>query len=67
MTWRREDYVKSQSETLFEHGWYDSAYEFAAEFKAWIGVDLDEPNVIICVDHEIKSKNLEVMLSVIRI
>ena len=38
---------------MLDHIWDYSREEFTAELEAWIGVDLDQPYVVVCVDHEV--------------
>ena len=33
----------------------------------WVGVDLDQPNIVIRINHEVKAKYFKVMLGIIRI
>ena len=62
MAGRRVYHVKSQPEGLLQHGGNDPADEFATQLEAGIGIDLDEPDIVIGVDHEVKTKYLEIVL-----
>lgn len=50
---------------MLDHGWNYSCEEFTTQLQAWIGIDLDEPNIVACVNHEIQAEYLEVMLGII--
>ena len=67
MAGRRVYHVKGQPEGLLQHGGNDPADEFAAQLEAGISVDLDEPDVVIGVNHEVQTKYLEIVLSFVGI
>jgi hypothetical protein len=46
---------------LVEHLRDQSGQQGAGQFKARVGVELDEPGIEISIDHEIHAKNFEVM------
>jgi hypothetical protein len=38
--------------------------KFAAQLETWVGIDLDQPNIILGIDHEVQPKYFKVMLSI---
>jgi len=53
----------SLPERIFNHGGNKTFEDSTAELQARIGVDLDQPNLEILINHEIQPKHLEVILS----
>ena len=47
---------------MLKHVGYDPAEQLAADFKARVGVNLDEPDIELLIDHKIQSEYLKVVL-----
>lgn len=56
-----EDTVEGQFEGVIKHARDDGGQPLVGEFYAGIGVDLDEPDMLLTIDHEVISKYLEVL------
>lgn len=52
-------------EGVLDHFGDDAAEEWTGQFEARIGVDLDEPDFQIGVDHEVHPEDLEVILELV--
>lgn len=52
---------------MFEHVGDDSSKQLATDFKTRVGVDLDEPDIEILINHEIQTEYLEVVLQIVGI
>ena len=61
VSWWRVYYIKCEPECLIKHGGNNSVEKRTVEFKAGIGVDLDEPGVEVSIDHKIEAKDLKIM------
>lgn len=52
---------------MLHHRWNDPCQQFAAQLQAGVGVDFDEPNIVVCINHEVQPEYLEIVLCVVRI
>lgn len=57
----REEWVNCYSEGVFDHTWNNAFKNRAAELKAWVGIDLNEPRLEGRVNHEIQAKNFKII------
>lgn len=55
-----EDTVEGQFEGVVEHARNDSGQPLIGELDAGIGVDLNEPDMLLTIDHKVISEYLEV-------
>ena len=67
MARRRKQRIDGQPERMFKHTRDNSAEQIRTQLKAGVGVDFNEPNMKVAVNHEIKTENLEIMGQVLRI
>lgn len=52
---------------MFQHCWYYTTQQFATQLQTRICINLNKPNFIVAIYHKIQTKNLKIMLSIIRI
>ena len=45
--------VQAQPQGVFYHGWDYSGHEWTVDLEAGVGVDLNEPYVVLLIDHKI--------------
>lgn len=55
-----EDAVEGQFEGVIKHTRNDGGQPLIGELNAGIGVDLNEPDMLLTIDHEVISEYLEV-------
>lgn len=61
MAFRRQKWIKSDSQSVLNQWRYDSIEYIAIDHKTWIKINLDQIRFKIIVDHEVKSKKLKVV------
>jgi hypothetical protein len=59
---RREEDVEGETETVLDHGGNDALEKVAGKLEAGVSVYLDKPWFEISINHEVKTKYLEVVL-----
>lgn len=56
-----EDAIEGEFKGVIQHARDDGGQPLVGEFYAGVGVDLDEPNMLLTINHEVISKDLEVL------
>lgn len=64
---RWEDGVKGQAKCILDHCGDYPPQKSTTNLKTRVGVDFDQPNIKIGVNHEIQAEDLKIMLASIRI
>ena len=62
---RDEDGIKTDTEGILDHTGDDFPQQRAGELETWVGVALDKPYVVGLIDHEVQTKDLEVVLALL--
>jgi len=60
---RIQHYLKE----AIEHFWNDVLHPFIVDSNVWVGIDLNEPDSKILIDHEVEPKELEGVLPLVRV
>jgi hypothetical protein len=62
VTGRGKQRIQPDSQRVLQHHWNNSLKNRAVHLQARVVVDLNQPRLEISINHEIKSKYLEVVL-----
>ena len=58
---RRKQTVQSQLQSIFDHFGNQTGQKRTGQLQTRVGVDLDQPNIQMGIDHEIQAKYLKIV------